>query len=93
MTRRADEMKVTWVPERRLEARAAVTEVDLAGDPGADHPLQGAIDGGAADASRFAADMLEQIVGTDMAFLPQEDIQHPIAFAGALTAGGDRGNW
>ena len=68
-------MKVARVTVGRLEARAAFAEVDLARDAGADHPLQGAVDGGAADARRLAADEIEQIVGADVALLTQEDLR------------------
>jgi hypothetical protein len=69
MTRRADEMKVARVAELRLEARAAVAEFDLPRNAGADHPLKGAVDRGAADAGRLAAHVLEKIVGAEMTFL------------------------
>ena len=46
----ADQVEVARVAVRGLEAEAAFAEVDLAGDAGVDHPLQRAIDGGAADA-------------------------------------------
>ena len=59
-------MKVPRVAVRRLEARAAFAEVDLAGDAGVDHPLQRAVDGRPADARRLAADEIEQIVGADV---------------------------
>ena len=76
MTGGADEMEVPRMAVGRLEARAAFAEVDLAGDAGADHPLQRPIDGGAADARRLAAHEIEQIVGADVPFLAQEHLQH-----------------
>ena len=66
-------MEVARVPVRRLEARAAFAEVDLARDAGVDHPLQRAVHGRAADAGVLAAHEIEQIVGAEMAFLAQED--------------------
>ena len=93
MTRGADEMKVARVAERRLEARAAVAEIDLPGNAGADHPLKRAVDRGAADSGRLAAHVFEEIVGAEMAFLTEEDVQDSIAFTGALAARRDRGNW
>ena len=86
MAGRADQMKVPRVAVRRLEARAPLAEVDLARDAGVDHPLQRAVDGGAADAGRLAADQIEQIVGADVPFLAQEDRDDPVAFAGALAS-------
>ena len=49
-------MKVPRVPVRMFEAEPALAEIDLAGDARVHHPLQGAIDGGAADALILAAD-------------------------------------
>ena len=46
----ADEMKVARLPVGMLEAEAAFAEIDFAGDARVDHPLQRAVDGGAADA-------------------------------------------
>ncbi len=79
MTGRAHEMKVPRVAEGRLEARAAVPEVDFAGDACAHHPLERTIDRGAADAGSFAANLVEEIVRAEMAFLAQEDVQDAIA--------------
>src|SRR3954466_16110298 len=87
MAGRADQVKVARVAIGRLETRAAFAEVDLAGDAGADHPLQRAVDGRAADADRFAADEIEQIISADMPFLTQKDFQDAIAFGRALAAG------
>ena len=50
MTALANEMEVTRLAVRMLEAEPALAEVDLARDAGVDHPLQCAVDGGAADA-------------------------------------------
>ena len=46
----ADEMEVARMPVRVLEPEPAFAEVHLAGDAGVHHPLQRAVDGGAADA-------------------------------------------
>ena len=51
----ADQMEVARVPVRGLEAEAPFAEIDLAGDAGVDHPLQRAVDGGAADAGDLRA--------------------------------------
>src|SRR6266516_98082 len=80
MTGRAHEMKVPRMAARRLEARTPVPEVDFAGDACAHHPLERAVDRSAADAGRFAAHLVEEIVGAEMAFLAQEDVQDAIAF-------------
>src|SRR6266851_508662 len=82
----ADQMEMAWMAERRLEARAALTEVHLACDPGPHHPLQRAIDGGAADAWILAADEIAQVVGAQVAFLAHERAENPIAFTRALAA-------
>ncbi len=83
----ADEMKVPRVTVGMLEAEAAFAEVDLARDARLDHPLQRAVDGGAADALIFAADQVDQVVGGEVAFLAQEDVDDEIALAGTLAAG------
>ena len=83
----ADEMKVARMAVGRLEPRAAFAEIDLAGDAGVDHPLQRAVDGGAADARVLAADEIEQIVGAEVTFLAQEDLEDAVALGGALAAG------
>ena len=59
-------MKVPRVPVRMLEAEPALAEVDLAGDARVDHPLQRAVDGGAADPLILAADEIDQIVGAEV---------------------------
>jgi 2-phospho-L-lactate guanylyltransferase (CobY/MobA/RfbA family) len=93
MTGRANEVKVARVAVRRLEARTSFAKVDLAGDAGADHPLQGAVHRGAADACRLAPDEVEQIVRADMPFLAQEDLEDTIALGRPLapcwTQGGE----
>src|SRR4029453_1358692 len=83
----ADEVEVPRVAVGRLEARAPLAEVDLARDAGVDHPLQRAVNGGAADAGGLLADAFEQIVGADVPFLAQEDLHDAIALAGAFAAG------
>ena len=66
---------------RRLETRPAVAEIHLARDAGADHPLQRAVDGGAADARVLVADEIAQIVRAQMALLADEDTENSIALA------------
>ena len=83
----ADQMEVARLPVGVLEAEPPLAEVDLAGDAGVHHPLQRAVDGGAADAMVFAANEIDQIVGAEVPFLAQEDVDDLLALAGALAAG------
>ena len=73
---------------RVLEAKTPLAEIDLARDAGIDHPLQGAVDRGPADPLILSADEIDQIVGGEVAFLPQENVDDEIALAGTLAAGG-----
>ncbi len=86
----ADQMKVTGMPVGRLEARAAVAEIDLARDAGADHPQERAVDGGAPDAGRLGVHAGDEIVRAQVSFLAEEHLDDAIAFRGALTAGRNR---
>ena len=81
MTDLADEMEVARMAVRRLETRAAFAEIDFARDVRVDHPLQRAVDGGAADAGMAGADEGEQIVGAEVAFLLKEGPQNLFALA------------
>ena len=60
MTLGADKMKMPRVAEGRFESRAALAEIDLAGNSGVDHPLQRPVHGGAPDARVFPADQIAQ---------------------------------
>ena len=80
-------MEVTRLAVGVLEPEPALAEVDLAGDAGVHHPLQRAVDGGAADAVIFAADEVDEIVGAQVSFLAQEHVDDLLALAGALAAG------
>ena len=84
----ADQMEVARMPVRVLEAEAAFAEIDLARDAGVHHPLQRAVDGGAADALIFALDEIDEIVGAEVSLLAEEHVDDLIALAGALGAGG-----
>ena len=84
----ADQMEMPRLPVGMLEAESPFAEVDLAGDAGIHHPLQGAVDGGAADALIFAANQVNEIVGAEVAFLAQEHIDNLFPLAGTLAAGG-----
>src|SRR5262245_26997370 len=65
VTALANEMEMTRLAIRMLEAEPALAEIDLARDAGVDHPLQCAVDGRAADAMVFLADQIDEIVGAD----------------------------
>ena len=80
-------MKVPRVPVRRLEARAALAEMDLPREAARDHPLQRSVHGGAADPRILAMHEVGELLGADVAFLPQEDAEDAIAFARAFAAG------
>ena len=83
----ADQVKVTRVAVRMLEAEAAFAKIDLPRDSRLDHPLQGAINRGAADALIFAADERDEVVGGEVALLPQEDVDDEVALAGPFAPG------
>src|SRR5262245_55944317 len=78
------------MPVRRLETRPAFAEVDLARDAGIDHPLERAVDGGAADARILPVHEADEIVRAQVAFLLQERTKNVFAFGGALAAGGPK---
>ena len=82
----ADQMEVPRVPVRVLEAEAALAEIDLAGDARIDHPLERAVDRGAADPLVFAADDVEEIVGAEVPLLLEEHVQDEVALARPLGA-------
>jgi hypothetical protein len=65
----ADEVKVPGVAVRVLEPVLALAKVDLARDAGVHHPLQRAVDGGAADLLVVLVDQLHQLVGAEVPFL------------------------
>src|SRR5258707_287270 len=88
MAGRADQVKVTRMAIRRLEARAPLAEVNLPGDAGVDHPLQRAVDGRPSDARGLAVDALEQIVGADVPLLAEEHLHDPITLGRAFATRG-----
>ena len=65
----------------RLEARSTLAEIDLAGDPGFDHPLQRPIDGRPPDPGSLTADEIEQVVRAQMTFLLEEGLENPVALS------------
>jgi hypothetical protein len=83
----ADEMKVPRMPVGMLEAEPPLPEIHLARDARLFHPLQGAVHRRPADLLILAADQIVEVVGGEVPFLPQEDVDDEIAFAGALAAG------
>jgi len=78
------------MPVRGLEARSAFAEINFARDACVDHPLQRAVDRGAADAGFFAVDAVDELVRAEVAFLPEEHGQNPIALARTLSPGGTK---
>ena len=82
----ADQVEVPGMPVGVLEAKPALAEVHLPRDASLDHPLQGAVDGGAADARVLAADQVDEVVGAEVPLLAQEHVDDPIALAGSLPA-------
>ena len=83
----ADQVKVARMAVGVLEAEPAFAEIDLAGDARLHHPLQRAVDRGAADPLIFALDQVDQIVGAEVSLLAEEHVDDQIALAGALGAG------
>ena len=86
MARLADEMKVARLAVGMFEAKATLAKIDLARDPGLHHPLQRAVDGGPADTLILATNEIDQIVGTEVPFLPQEDVNDLFSLTGPLAA-------
>jgi hypothetical protein len=83
----ANEMEVSRVAVRVLEAEAAFAEIHLAGDAGVHHPLQRAVNGGPADPLIFALGQRDEIVGTEVPLLTEKHIDDQIALARPLGAG------
>ena len=83
----ADQMEVTGLTVRMLEPESPFAEVDLAGNARIDHPLQRAIHRCTADAVIVAPNEIDEIVGAEMPFLPQEDVDNLLPLAGALATG------
>ena len=67
-----------------LEAESSLAEVDLAGNARIDHPLQRAIHRCTADAVILMSNEIDQIVGAEMSFLTEEDVDNLLPLAGAL---------
>ena len=56
---------------------------DAPRDAGADHPLQRAVDGRAADARVLRADQIDEFVRAEVPRLAEEDVDDEVALAGA----------
>ena len=82
----ADQMEVPGMTIRVLEAEPALAEIDLAGDAGLDHPLEGPVDGRPADPLIFTANQIDELVGGEVTFLPEKDVDDEVALAGSLAA-------
>ena len=80
VARRANEVEMPRVAVRRLEPGAPFAEIDLPGDAAIDHPLERAIDRGAAHARMLAPDEIKQVVRTEVTFLFQEGPHYLFAF-------------
>ena len=86
MAGRADEMKMARMAIGGLEPRSSFPEIDFARDAGVDHPLQRAVDGGAANSGILAMYEVAEIVRAQMPFAAQKDIEDAIALARPLPA-------
>ena len=82
----ANQVEVARLPVGVLEPEPSLAEIDLARDARVDHPLQRAVDGRAADAMIVAANQIDEIVGAEVAFLPQEHVDDLFPLAGTLAA-------
>src|SRR5690348_16402194 len=69
-----------------LETESPLAEINLAGDAGIDHPLERAVDGGAADSLIFAPDQIDEVVGAEVSLLAEEDVDDLFALARAFAA-------
>ena len=70
-----------------FETEPALAEVHLAGDARRLHPGQRAIHRRPADPLVLLANQVDQVVGREMPFLAQEDVDDAVALAGPLAAG------
>jgi hypothetical protein len=67
-----------------LETETTLAEIHFSSNASVHHPLQRAVDGGAADSVVFVADEIDEIVGAEMSLLPEEHVHDLLALAGAL---------
>src|SRR5262249_18436400 len=82
----ADEVEMTGMSVRRFESRPSLAKIDFTGDSGADHPLQRAVNRRTADPGIFFVDEIAQVIGAQMTFLAQKEVQDAVAFARPLAA-------
>ena len=87
MTVVADEMKMPWMPVRRLEAGPAFTEIDLPRDARIDQPLERPVYGRPTDTRVFATDEIAEIVRAQVPLLAQKDTENAVALTRSLAAG------
>src|SRR5688572_1287861 len=80
----ANQVEVTRLAVGVLEAEPAFAEVDFACDPRVDHPLQRAVHRRPADPMVVAANQIDEIVGAEVTFLPQEHVDDLFPLAGTL---------
>src|SRR5262245_36597274 len=80
-------MKVPRVLVRVFEPDPAIAEINPARDSRVDHPLQRAVDGGAADSSVLTPDQIDERVGAQMALLAKKDADNQVALRRPAAAG------
>ena len=78
---------MTGLSVRLFKPEAALSKVDLAGNPGIDHPLQGAIHGRPTDPFIFLPDQIHEIVRAQVSILADEHVDDLLTLAGTLAAG------
>ena len=80
----ADQMEVTGLTVGMLEPESPFAEVHLAGNARIDHPLERAINRGTTDPVIVPPDQINEVVSTEMPFLPQEDVDNLLPLAERL---------
>src|SRR5262245_34030354 len=86
MTALADQVEVARLAVGVFEAESPLAEIHLSGDTRVDHPLQRAIDRRATDSMIFVPEEINEVVGAEVAFLTQEDVDDLCALARAFAA-------
>src|SRR6186713_723260 len=80
-------MKMARMAVGMFEPEAAVAEVDAVGDAGFDHPLQRTVNGSPANPWIGLPDERDEVVGTDMALLVEEEFDDGVPLARAAATG------
>ena len=80
-------MEMPGLPVGVLEPESALTKIHFAGDAGVDHPLQRAIHRCPADAMVVVPNEIDQVVGAEVSFLAEKDVDNLLPLAGALATG------